>query len=131
MATISNSGVTNTAFSPNPDKVAQLTGSGRPVPGSVTPTYAATVDLNSYLGYSTFIAMTLTGALTLTASNVAAAGAILNIQLTSDGTGRTATFSTGFRVTGTLAGTASQTMGIIFVSDGTTWNEMSRTTAYA
>ncbi len=129
-ASFQNRGVNNTTFSPNADKTAQITGSGQPVPGSVAPTYAATVALDSFLQYSTFIKMTLTGALTLTAA-VPSAGAILNIQLTSDGTGRTTTFSTGFRSTGTLAGTASQTMGITFVSDGTTWNEMSRTTAYA
>lgn len=130
MASPQNRGINNTAFSPNPDKLAQLTNSGQPVPGSVSPTYAATVALDAFLNYSTFVKMTLTGALTLTAA-VGNAGAILNIQLTSDGTGRTTTFGTGFRSTGTLAGTASQTMGIIFVSDGTTWNEMSRTTAYA
>lgn len=127
MATlVQNTGVNNTSFTPNADKVAQITGSGKVIGGSVTPTYAATIALDAFLQYSTFISIALTGALTLTTATVANPGAILNIQLGSDGTGRTTTFSTGFRSTGTLAGTASKIFLIQFISDGTTWNEVSR-----
>jgi len=120
---------TNTAFTSNPDLVAQITGSGNPIAGTVSPTYAATMALETYLQGTTgtrFLSIALTGALTVTTAYVANAGARLVLQLGSDGTGRTTTFSTGFRSTGTLAGTASKIFLIEFVSDGTTWNEVSR-----
>lgn len=117
---------TNTAFTPNPDLVAQSSGSGNNIAGTVAIPYAATIALEKYLLGSRFFTIALTGALTLTTAFVANAGAHLILQLGSDGTGRTTTFSTGFRSTGTLAGTASDIFLIQFISDGTTWNELSR-----
>jgi hypothetical protein len=60
------------------------------------------------------------------------AGQRLNIIVTTTGTtSRTLTFSTRFKVTGTLAtGTTSGKVFVIeFIGDGTNYNEVSRTTA--
>ena len=48
-------GVNNTAFSPNSDIIAQLTGTGGPVPGAVSLTYAATQAVASILQYSRYV----------------------------------------------------------------------------
>jgi len=52
----------NTAFSPNPDFVAQVTGSGVTVGGvsgtGITPTYASSIELAPYLQTTRFIAIT-------------------------------------------------------------------------
>ena len=127
----------NTAFSPNPDLVAQVTGSGQPAPGAGTtglaPTYASSIELAPTLQYSRFVAINTTsgvGNATITAAYVAQAGARLVVQINNDAGGaRTITFSTGFRSTGTVTGTASKAIVVGFCSDGTTWNETSRTTA--
>ena len=127
----------NTAFSPNPDFTAQITGSGVTVAGvsgtGITPTYASSIELAPYLQSTRFIAINTTsvvGNSTLTAAYVPQAGARLVIQINNDSSGaRTITFSTGFRVTGTVTGTASKAILVTFCSDGTTWNEASRTTA--
>lgn len=127
----------NTAFSPNPDFTAQITGSGVTVAGvsgtGIAPTYASSIELASYLQSTRFIVINTTSAVgnaTLTAAYVPQAGARLVIQTNNDASGaRTITFSTGFRVTGTVTGTASKAILVTFCSDGTTWNEASRTTA--
>jgi len=127
----------NTAFSPNPDLVAQVTGSGQPAPGAGTtglaPTYASSIELAPTLQYSRFVAINTTsgvGNATITAAYVAQAGARLVVQINNDAGGaRTITFSTGFRVTGTVVGTASKAILVGFCSDGTTWNEVSRTSS--
>ena len=127
----------NTAFSPNPDFTAQITGSGVTVAGvsgtGIAPTYASSIELAPYLQSTRFIAINTTSAVgnsTLTAAYVPQAGARLVIQINNDSSGaRTITFSTGFRVTGTVTGTASKAILVTFCSDGTTWNEASRTTA--
>jgi len=127
----------NTAFSPNPDFVAQITGSGVTAPGQgttgIAPTYASSIELAPTLQFSRFVAINTTSAVgnaTITAAYVPQAGARLVIQINNDASGaRTITFSTGFRVTGTVTGTASKAILVTFCSDGTTWNEASRTTA--
>jgi hypothetical protein len=127
----------NTAFSPNPDLVAQVTGSGQPAPGAgstgLAPTYASSIELAPTLQFSRFIAINTTSAVgnaTLTAAYVPQAGARLVIQINNDASAaRTITFSTGFRTTGTVVGTASKAIVVTFCSDGTTFNEASRTTA--
>ena len=132
---LKNRGLQNTVFDPNADKVAQLTGSGNvaagnPNKGGITPTYAATIALDAFIPYTSFIAITTTSAIgnaSLTTATVAQPGAILNIQINNDASGaRTITFSTGFRPTGTLVGTASKAYVVQFISDGTTYNEVSR-----
>jgi len=124
----------NTAFSPNPDLVAQITGSGVPAPGAGTtglaPTYASSIELAPTLQYSRFVAINTTSAVgnaTITAAYVPQAGARLVVQTNNDASGaRTITFSTGFRPTGTVVGTASKAILVEFTSDGTTWNETAR-----
>jgi hypothetical protein len=133
MANPTNRGVNNTAFSPNPDKVAQITGSGQPVPGSVIPTYAATTSLDPVLTYSNFVNVvtnSTVGNATLTTGYVFNAGAQITVQISNDSGGaRTITFGTGFRSTGTVVGTASKAILVTFTSDGTTLNEDGRTSA--
>jgi len=139
MATLlQNRGLNNTAFTPNADKVAQLTGSGNtaagnPNNGGISPTYAATVALDAFIPFTTFIALTTTSAVgnaSLTVATIPQPGARLVIQINNDSGGaRTITFSTGFRSTGTVVGTASKAILVEFVSDGTTYNEIGRTSA--
>jgi hypothetical protein len=124
----------NTAFSPNPDFTAQITGSGVTVAGvsgtGIAPTYASSIELAPYLQSTRFIVINTTSAVgnaTLTAAYVPQAGARLVIQTNNDASGaRTITFSTGFRPTGTVVGTASKAILVEFTSDGTTWNETAR-----
>lgn len=132
MASISQRGLNNTAFSPNADKVAQITGSGVAIPTNITPTYAATIALDSILIGSNFVLVVTTslGAATLTTGYVPNAGAQASIQINNDAGGaRTITFGTGFRSTGTVTGTQSKAILVTFTSDGTTWNEDGRTSA--
>ena len=63
MASPKNRGINNTAFSPNADKTAQLTGSGQPVYGPVAATLAATIALDSLQRYSNFVEITNTAAI--------------------------------------------------------------------
>ena len=132
-------GIKNTPFTPDADIVAQITGTGQPTPGfngasttgsGVAPTYAASIELAPFLQKSRFVLITTNSTIgnsTLTAAYVAAAGAILNIQVANDASAaRTITFSTGFRSTGVLTGTNSKILLVGFVSDGTIWNEVAR-----
>lgn len=131
----------NTIWQPNPDFIAQLTGSGVTLPGLPTslgagfiPTYAAAIDIGPCLQYTRWLNIVTTagvGNATLTCGNVPPAGTPVPIQVGNDAGGaRTITFSTGFRFTAaTLVGTASKIMNILFISDGTTLNEVSRTIA--
>jgi hypothetical protein len=120
----------NTPFSPTPDLVAQLCGGGQPVSGTVKPTYAATIAIESFLGYTRFLEIVSTAAIgnaSITTAFLGLPGNRLVIQLTNDATsGRTTTFSTGFRATGTVVNTTSKIFLVEFVSDGKTWNEVAR-----
>lgn len=130
----SQRGVNNTAFSPNADKTAQLTGSGQPVPGPLALTYAATQAIESILQYSTYVEINglnaTSATTTITTAFVATPGArlIVNVKSTSSGT-VTATFGTGFKVVGTVAATANTNFPVSFVSNGTAWVECGRPTA--
>jgi len=65
-------------------------------------------------------------------SATAPAGQVITLIITTSGTtSYTITFSTGFKSTGTLAtGTTTAKVFVIrFIGDGTTFNEISRTTA--
>lgn len=132
---VSTRGVTNTAFSPDPDIVAQVTGTGQPTPGTITATVtAAALSLTQYLGKTRFLSITtafaVSATLSLTTGWVATAGARLILQINNDAGGVvTTTFSTGFRAASTSAGTASKAICFEFVSDGTTWNEVARSSA--
>jgi len=112
------------------DFVAQLTGSGVPIPGTIAPTYVSggTTDITATLQQTRFVNITTaTGNTTVSTSAVPRAGAVVLIQVNNDSGGaRTITFGTGFRPTGTLVGTSSKAYVLMFVSDGTTLNECSR-----
>lgn len=134
MAAIQNRGVNNTAFSPNPDKTAQMTGSGAPVPGTVSPTFAAAVVLDAVLNYSTYVRMlgvsTVSSTCTLTTTNAAPIGARLAVSCEASASGTvTYTFSTGFKVSATAAATLSTAMTVSFVGNGTNWVESGRSLA--
>jgi hypothetical protein len=130
---VSTRGVNNTTFAPNADLVAQLTGSGQPVPGTVLATYVASgnTDITALLQYTRYVRIiTATGNSTVISSFVASPGGLLFVQIDNDSGGaRTITFSTGFRATGTVVGTASKAIVVAFVSDGTNWIEYARSVA--
>lgn len=127
---VSSRGLNNTAFSPNADMTAQITGSGQPVPGTLAPTYVASgsTDITAILQYSRYVEITTaTGNSTVISSFVSTDGGRLVISIANDASGaRTITFGTGFRSTGTVVGTASKVILVEFVSDGSTWNELCR-----
>lgn len=131
--------VKNTPFTPNPDIVAQLSGSGAAPAGftgsstlgaGFAPAYAATIELAPFLQttrYIDIVTNSTIGNATLTAAFVPPAGGLLTVEIDNDATAaRTITFSTGFRSTGTVTGTNSKAIVVAFVSNGTTWNEFSR-----
>ena len=127
-------GTNNTAFSPNADITAQITGSGAAVPGPVALTYSATQAIGPILQYSRYAEIngsnTTSAACTVTTTTVALAGAGLTVNVKADATGTvTATFSTGFKTTGTVAATTSTNFPVKFVSNGTNWVEVARPTA--
>jgi hypothetical protein len=123
-------GIQNTAFDINGDLATQLTGMGNPINGSVTPTLAATIALDSYMLYTRFVSITNTAgisAVTVTTTVGANAGGRFVVQFNqySGGSGAL-TFSTGFRATGTVTPGSLKARLVEFVSDGTTWNEVAR-----
>ncbi len=129
-----NRGVNNTAFSVNPDILAQLAGSGGPVPGAVSPTFAATQDISSILQYSRYVEIngvsTVSSTTTITTTMIALAGALLVVNIKASASGTvTATFSTGFKAVTTVAATLSTNFPVLFVSNGTAWVEVARPTA--
>jgi hypothetical protein len=67
---------------------------------------------------------------TLNCAAVAPAGQWLIVETTADSSGTvTVTFGTHFRTTGTQATTLSKISEILFIGDGTNWNEVARNTA--
>jgi hypothetical protein len=132
---------TNTIYRLNADPIAQITGTGNALagfPSSVgsgfAPTYAASIDIGPLLHYTRWINIVTTSAVgnaTLTCSVIKNPGSIIVVQINNDAGGaRTITLSTGFRFSAaTLVGTASKIMLVTFVSDGLTYNEISRTVA--
>lgn len=53
-------------------------------------------------------------------------GDVVEFQIAADGTTRVITFSTGFLPSGTLSVTASKTITIAFMFNGTAWQERNR-----
>lgn len=121
---------TANAFTPDANKLAALTGKGTPNPKSVQLTSGGTDTLDPDFGMTQLLT-TAAGNTTIAALNVGLPGQRLSLVVTNDAGGaRTLTFSTDyFRTTATLVGTASKVRTIEFVSDGTKWNEVSRTAA--
>jgi hypothetical protein len=125
----------NTPFTPNADKLAQLTGVGV-VPGAISPTYAAAVSLNSLINYALYIRIigvnAVSAACAVTTQNILPAGAELDVSCESSAAGTcTYTFGAGFKVSATAAATTLTAMTIRFRSNGTNWIEVSRSLAIA
>ena len=129
----------NTPFTPQQDKVAQITGSAVVTPGytgpsttgtGVVPVYATTIDLDPFLLNSTYVNLTgdNTNACTVSVLSVPQPGSRLVIQFNSPAAGNTSvlTFGTGFRSTGTVQPTTAKAILVEFCSDGTTYNEVAR-----
>ncbi len=137
-------GPANTAFSPDPNLVAQITGSGQPNPGYTgpatigagnAPVYAAAIALAAFIVASRYIVINGVSAtsatVSLTTTYVAPAGARLIVVINASGGTITATFSTGFRPSATAAPTVGASMTVEFVSNGTVWLESSRSAIVA
>lgn len=95
----------------------------------VPVTSASTIALDTTLGG--IFTLTPAHTATINAASVVAGREIALVITTSGTSSFTLTFGTNFKATGTLAtGTANAKVFVIrFVSDGTNWNETSRTTA--
>ncbi len=125
----------NTAFSTNPDTVAQLTGSGAAILANAL-TYSATQAIAPLLvvggRYVRINGVNATSATTtITTTFVAPEGALLQVAVRATGGTVTATFSTGFKVSATAAATIGTQMTVDFTSDGTNWIETGRSLAIA
>lgn len=110
---------TNNSLSFDHNKAAQFFAGARTLTLPVTPAWAATMNLDPGVGL--YQQLNLAGATTINATSVGKFGQFLALELKCDGTGRTATFGTNFRVTGTVAGTAGKSIIVAFFSDGTGW----------
>lgn len=98
-----------------------------------TDTYSANMTIDVTFSYHLVAGVSGTSAtVTFTPSAAGSAGDVLIIETTADASGTvTATFASTFHPSGTQATTASHFSSIMFVSDGTRWVEVARTTALA
>lgn len=96
-----------------------------------TDTYAATMNIDVTYSYHVVAGVSTTSAtVAYTPTAAGSAGDVLIIETTATSSGTvTATFASTFHSSGTQATTASKFSTIMFVSDGTQWNEVARTTA--
>lgn len=95
-----------------------------------TVTYATTIslDVNNCTVHKTTTTSAV-GNATINASGKGLPGQILYIIVVNDATSnRTITFGTNFKPSATLVGTTTKAATIGFVSDGTNWYELFRTT---
>lgn len=123
---MASSGSGNSAFSPNADFTAQITGSGQPCV-NYTATYVASGNTNVTSLLQTtraILVTTATGNTTMLASNsVVPFGGRVVFQINNDSGGaRTITWGNGFRSNTTTVGIASKAQLVEFMSDGTTLN---------
>ena len=109
-------------FQSDPNVLAAFTGKGSP--NLIAPTYAATMTIDPAAGE--YQQLTLTGDATLNALTPGLPGQSLILEIAASGGTRTATFGTSFRKTGTAAPTTGTIILVWFRSNGTTWNEVSR-----
>lgn len=135
-------GVTNTAFTPDPDILAQMSGTGNPTPGFTgaaalgagsSPTFAAAIDVTPFLLKSRALRIlgvnATSSTCSLTTTAIAPQGATLKVSCEATGGTVTYTFSTGFKVSGTAAATTGTAMTVEFTSNGANWIESSRSLA--
>jgi hypothetical protein len=96
-----------------------------------TMTYAATIALDTTLGnIHKTTTVNATGNATINASSAGTAGQFMWVLIANDATsGKVITFGTNFKSSGTLTGTASKTITVAFISDGTAWYETLRSPA--
>lgn len=96
-----------------------------------TDTYAASMTIDVTYSYHVVAGVSSTSAtVTYTPSAAGSPGDILIIETKADASGTvTATFASTFHSSGTQATTLSKFSTIMFISDGTQWNEVARTTA--
>jgi hypothetical protein len=97
--------------------------------GTVVPlVYASPVSCDTTLG-EVFTTTTVhgTGSVSINATTGGTAGKKITFLITNDATtGKTITFGTNFTPNGTLVGTVNLTATVVFVSNGTSWIEQSR-----
>jgi hypothetical protein len=97
--------------------------------GTVVPlVYASPISCDTTLG-EIFTTTTVhgTGSVSINATTGGTAGKKITFLITNDATtGKTITFGTNFTPNGTLAGTVNLTATVVFVSNGTSWIEQSR-----
>ncbi len=133
-ATITAGGLTVTAGGATVTAGGLTLGASTPINmASSTETFGGTIALtfSATKGNTRRIACTSNTASTINAASVPAAGYLLIISFTTDGTGgNVITFGTNFKSTGTYTlSTANKYYSIVFVSDGTSLIELSRTAA--
>uniref|UniRef100_A0A6C0DN19 Uncharacterized protein n=1 Tax=viral metagenome TaxID=1070528 RepID=A0A6C0DN19_9ZZZZ len=93
------------------------TGTATAIDGTLSQVYTITAN-------SITPTLTITGASTVP-------GAAINLIVTGDGTARVITFGTGFKPTGTLTTAGANNYTLTFISNGTSFFEVSRTAAIA
>jgi hypothetical protein len=116
----------NTVYNLDADALAQISGSGVSVP--YAPTYAASITLDvGVTSYANVVTTAAIGNASILASSGGLPGQRLSVIISNDSGGaRTITFSTNFRATGTVVGTASKVIAVNFVSDGSKFIEQGR-----
>lgn len=94
-----------------------------------TMTYATTISLDvTKPNFHKTTTVNATGNATINASGGGVAGQPMTILIVNDATsGKVITFGTNFKPNGTLTGTTSKGATVGFMSDGTSWWEVSRT----
>ena len=122
----------NTAFSFNPDPIAQFTGTGAAIPYALT--YAATQPIAPLLvGGARYIQVNGVNATsattTVSTTYVLPAGAQIQVAVRATGGTITATFGTGFKPSATAAPTVGLSIIVDFTSDGTNFVESGRSAA--
>lgn len=133
-ATVTAGGLTVTAGGATVTAGGLTLGAGTPINmASSTETFGGTIPLTfgPTKGNTRRIACTSNTASTINAASVPAAGYLLILSFTTDVTGgNVITFGTNFKSTGTYTlTTASKYYSAMFVSDGTSLIELSRTAA--
>lgn len=114
------------AFSHDFNMIAALT--GRCPPNLIAPTYAATMTVDDDAGMFQQINTTsAVGNATVNCDDPGSPGQLLILEIANDAGGaRTITFGTNFRSTGTVVGTASKSILVAFMSNGTKYMEIAR-----
>lgn len=98
-----------------------------------TITFVSTTTTMSYAEGVSLYTYTPTAAVTLAIDKVGRAGARFTIKMVGDGTGRAVTPGTNLKITTATISTTADTNSIYLtvISDGVSWNEVSRTVATA